>query len=168
MLEAIWREVPEIYNFANATYNGAPHLQFGNFTILSNEGPQQGDRLSSLEFCLTIQPMLVSLTSELNIGFLDDITMAGRKDIVVNDIISIKDRTDNYGLVLIAAKCEVVNGDSLAPHDDDTLKDFQRVELENLTLLGAPVLPGRAIDKAIKQDREDGEGDFTTTSSPST
>ena len=34
------------------------------------------------------------------------------------------------------------------------LKDFQRVELENLTLFGAPVLPGRAIDKAIKQKTE--------------
>ena len=26
MLEAIWREVPEIYNFAHATYNGARYL----------------------------------------------------------------------------------------------------------------------------------------------
>ena len=51
-------------------------------------------------------------------------------------------------------KCEVVYGDPLAPHDDDTLKDFHRVELENITLLGAPVLPGSAIDKAIKQKRE--------------
>ena len=57
--------------------------------------------------------MLVSLTSELKIGFLDDITMAGRKDIVVKDIISIKDKTDKYGLVLNAAKCEVVYGDPL-------------------------------------------------------
>ena len=80
--------------------------------------------------------------------------MAGRKDIVVNDIISIKDKTDKYGLVLNAAKCEVVYVDSLAPHDDDTLKDFQRVELDNRTLLGAPVLPGRAIDKVIKQKTE--------------
>ena len=154
MLEAIWREVPEIYNFAHATYNCAPHLQFGDFTILSNEGPQQGDPPSPLEFCLTIQPMLVSLTSELKIEFLDDITMAVQKDIVVNDIISIKDKTDMYGLVLNAAKCEVVYGDPLAPHDDDTLKDFQRVELENLTLLGAPVLSGRVIDKNIKQKTE--------------
>ena len=112
--------------------------------------------------------MLVSLTSELKIGFFNDITMAGRKDIVVNDIISIKDKTDKYGLVLNAAKCEVVYGDPLASHDDDTLKDFQRLEMENLTLLGAPVPPGRAIDKAIKQKTENGEFGFTTTTSPST
>ena len=98
MLDAIWRQVPEIYNFAHATYNGAPHLQFGDFTILFMEGPQQEDPLSSLEFCLTIQPMLVSLTSELKIGFLDDITMAGLKDIVINGIISIKNKTDSTTL----------------------------------------------------------------------
>ena len=119
--------------------------------------------MSSLKFCLTIQTMFVSLTSKLQIGLLDDITMADLKDIVVKDIISIKNKTDN------AAKCEVVYGDPLAPHDDDTLKDFQRVELDNLTVLGAPVLPGSAIDKSHKtEDKEDGEGDFTTTSSPST
>ena len=49
--------------------------------------------------------MLVSLTSELKTGFLDDITMVGRKHIVINDIISINDKTDKYGLVLNAAKC---------------------------------------------------------------
>ena len=136
MLEAIRREVLEIYNFAHATYNSAPYLQFGDFSILSNEETQQEDPLSSLEFCLIILPMLVSLTSELKIEFLDDITMAGWKDIVVNDIISIKDKTDKYGLVLNAAQCEVVYGDPLAPHDDDTLKDFQRVELNNFTLFG--------------------------------
>ena len=27
LLKAFWREVPKIYNFAHATYNGAPHLQ---------------------------------------------------------------------------------------------------------------------------------------------
>ena len=84
----------------------------------------KGDPLSSLEFCLTIQPLFVSLTSELKIGFLDDITMEGRKDIVVNDIIYIKDKTDKYGLVLNAAKCEVVYEDPLASHDDNMLKDF--------------------------------------------
>ena len=43
IIEAIRREFPELYNFAHATYNGAPVLQFGEFTILSAEGPQQDD-----------------------------------------------------------------------------------------------------------------------------
>ena len=42
-------------------------------------------------------------------------------------------------------------GDSQATHNDDTLKNVQRVELEDLTLLGAPVLSGRTVDKAVKE-----------------
>ena len=81
MLDVIWREIPEIYNFAYTMYNGSPQLPVSDFTILSEEGPQQGDPLRSLEFCLTIQPLLMSLSSELKIGFLDDITISGHRDI---------------------------------------------------------------------------------------
>ena len=105
----------------------------------------------SLKFYLTIQPLLVSLTSQLKIGFLDDITLSGRKDIVIKDINTITDNSDKLGLHLNAAKCEVVYGDSQATHDDDTLKNFQRVRLENVELQGVPVLSGRAINTALKQ-----------------
>ena len=80
-----------------------------------------------------------------------------------------QDKTAKYGLVLNAAKCEVVYRDPLAPHDDDTLKNFQMVELENLTLLGGSGSAWTCNRQSHKtEDREDGEGDFTTTSSPST
>ena len=47
MLDAIWKELPEILNFVHATYNGSTQLQFDEFTITSEEGSQQGDNLSS-------------------------------------------------------------------------------------------------------------------------
>ena len=111
MLDAIWKELPEIYNFVHATYNRSTQLQFGEFTISSEEGPQQGDNLRSSEFYTTIQPMLIRSLSEIKVDFLDDITLAGQLDIVIKDVISIKDKTDKYGLQLNAAKCEVVYGD---------------------------------------------------------
>ena len=37
MLEAIRRELPELYNFAHATYNGAPVLQFGSSSSLQKD-----------------------------------------------------------------------------------------------------------------------------------
>ena len=77
MLKAIRRELPVLYNFAHATYNGAPVLQFGEFIILSAEGPQQGDPLSSAEFCLAIHPLLRGLISELKVGYLDEINLSG-------------------------------------------------------------------------------------------
>ena len=48
MLEAIRRELPELYNFAHATCKGAPFLQFGEFIILSAEGRTTARR--SIEF----------------------------------------------------------------------------------------------------------------------
>ena len=93
--------------------------------------------------------------------------MAGQLDIVIKDVISIKDKTDKYGLQLNAANCKVVYGDPQALHNDETLKNFQRVELEDITLknfqrveleditvLGAPVLPRRAVDTALIQKTE--------------
>ena len=49
----------------------------GPYTVSSQEGPQQGDPVGPLLFCNTIQPMLSSLESELNLGFLDDVSLGG-------------------------------------------------------------------------------------------
>jgi len=53
------------------------------------EGPQQGDPLGPLLFCNTIQPLLSSLNSELNLGYLDDMTAAGPADTVASDVANI-------------------------------------------------------------------------------
>ena len=77
--------------------------------------------------------------------------MSGPRQIVVNDIKTIISKSDELDLELNAAKCEVTYGDTSTSHDDPILKTFQRIELEDLTLLGAPILPGRADDKALKE-----------------
>ena len=40
-------------------------------------------------FCNTIQPLLSSLSSELNLGYLDDVTLAGAADTVASDVAEI-------------------------------------------------------------------------------
>ena len=98
MLEAIRRELPELYNFAHSTYNGAPVLQFGEFIIISAVGPQHGDPLSSTDFCLGIHPLLRGLISELKVGYLDDVTWSGPRQIVVDDIKTIISKSEELGL----------------------------------------------------------------------
>ena len=71
--------------------------------------------------------------------------------IVVNDIKTIISKSEELGLELNAAKCEVTYGDSSTPHDDPILKTFQRTEIDDLTLLGAPILPVWAVDKALQE-----------------
>ena len=53
---------------------------------MSEEGPQQGDPLGPLLSSLTIHPLLMSLKSELRIGFLDDVTLGGPEDVVSEDL----------------------------------------------------------------------------------
>ena len=53
-----------------------------NYTVSSEEGPQQGDPVGPLLFCNTIQPLLTSLDSDLNLGYLDDVSLGGPADVV--------------------------------------------------------------------------------------
>ena len=76
MLEAVAKDIPEIYRFAHASYSCSSVLKFGAHSIISEEGPQQGDPLGPMLFCLTIHPLLMNLKSELRIGFSDDVTQS--------------------------------------------------------------------------------------------
>ena len=42
MLSVILTEIPELFSFVNACYSGHSFLRYGHFTLLSDEGPQQG------------------------------------------------------------------------------------------------------------------------------
>src|SRR6218665_496627 len=78
--------IPEIYSFVHQSYSSASVLKFGSFSISSQLGPQQGDLLGPLLFCLPLQPVLHSLTSDLRMGYLDDLSLGGSPDIVAKDI----------------------------------------------------------------------------------
>jgi hypothetical protein len=77
MLEAVLKEIPEIFNFCHLSYAENSTLLFNEFKISSEEGPQQGDPLGPLLFALTIHPILQSLVSEFKTGYLDDVAIGG-------------------------------------------------------------------------------------------
>jgi len=83
-------------------------LFFGSHTISSEEGPQQGYPLGPLLFCNTIQTLLSSLASELNLGYLDDVTLGGPADTVASDVAEIAKVGGNVGLILNSSKCELL------------------------------------------------------------
>jgi hypothetical protein len=70
MLQAAHDNTPGIYKFCHLAYSQPTILAFGNHTIQSEEGPQQGDPLGAALFCQTIQPLLSSLSSPLEIGYM--------------------------------------------------------------------------------------------------
>ena len=89
MLQAVADRIPELYAFCHSAYRHPSNLFFGDFTVLSQEGPQQGDPLGPLLFCNTTQPLLASLSSPFNIGYLDDQTLGGPAERVLQDVLAI-------------------------------------------------------------------------------
>ena len=104
MLTSVFSRVPELYAYCHPAYSQLSTLFYGSFIISSEEGPQQGDSLGPLMFCNTIQRLLSSLSSELNLGYLDDVTLAGPADTVASDVAEIIQIGSAMGLTLNTAK----------------------------------------------------------------
>lgn len=99
MLEAVRDLSPTIYPFVHSVYSSPSLLRWGDRTISSAEGVQQGDPLGPLLFCLTIHRHSLELRSEVCIMYLDDITLGGSCTDILHDLQVIADAA-NLGLVL--------------------------------------------------------------------
>jgi len=95
---------------------------------------------------------LTKLQSSVKIGFTDDVTLSGDLHTVEEDVLTIMESSTETGLRLNTDKCDqdFTEIDTLA-----TFRDFIRVNKEDMTLLGAPVLEGKAQDKAIQDKIND-------------
>ena len=81
MLRLVESNAPEIYPYVYQCYNKESDLFFGigsdhGCVINSEEGVQQGDPLGPFLFSLTINQLIKSCQSELNVWYLDDGTLA--------------------------------------------------------------------------------------------
>src|SRR5688572_13974202 len=155
LLEAVARDIPDLYRFAHAAYSNRPMLRHGSNIIRSEEGTQQGDPLGPLEFCITLQPILLQLKSELRVAFLDDLTLRGKVDVVAHDIQLIAQESANLGLQLNRAKCEIIFQNYENKFDDPSFCGFKHTPLEEATLLGSPLMPGPAVDKVVSKKADD-------------
>ena len=66
---------------------------------------------------------------------------------VVQDVHKTAEQGSRMGLVLNASKCELI-ADSKMVVADPLLASFSRVEVEESSLLGAPMFPGKTLDEA--------------------
>ena len=137
-------------------------LWINDYTVLRNvyaaEGVQQGDSLGPLLFCLTIHPLLQDIKAEFVSGYLDDIGLGGPVNVVTADIRQLENKVCQFGLHLNHHKCEVIvltnNLTNSTSWDRDKLA-FQKVSIEDATLLGAPITTGKGVDKALAVKRMD-------------
>src|SRR6218665_1676060 len=86
MLAAQDKMFPEQTPYCRLAYAEASDLRLGRYIISSQVGPQQGDPLGLLLFCLPLQPILLSLSSPLVLEYLDDISLGGNAEVVARDV----------------------------------------------------------------------------------
>ena len=85
------------------------NLLFGPDTLLSQEGPQQGDPLDPLLFCNAFHDLIDSLSADLNLSYLDDLTLGGPEKIIAQDVQRIIDVGDSIRIHLNISKCELIS-----------------------------------------------------------
>ena len=74
-------------------------------------------------------------------------TLGGPIDKVAADVQSIITEGEAMGLCLNNVKCEIVAHQQTVI-TDPTLRSFSRVNIEDVTLLGAQLFAGRVLDEA--------------------
>ncbi len=147
MLQAVKDRIPALLSYCCSSYVRPSKLFYGSHTIWSQEGPQQGDPLGPLLFSNTLQPLLLSLSSHLTLGFLDDLTLGGPIDMVAADVQTVIKEGEAMGLRLNCSKCElVVKRRTLVT--DPTLLSFRSVNVNDAELLGAPLFEGQVLNDA--------------------
>ena len=147
VLREVDRFIPELSAFYFSAYGSPSLLKFGSRSISSSEGVQQGDPLGPLLFCLTLQPILQGLVSQLRVGFLDDVTVGGQIALVTQDVEYIKSHCGSIGLELNVTKCELISSCPIS--NNSILSSFIHVKPGKLCLLGAPLSSGQAMDSAL-------------------
>ncbi|XP_029654938.1 uncharacterized protein LOC115228505 [Octopus sinensis] len=109
MFEVVSKRCPELWPIVNLAYSSPSCLLFHGETIMSECGIQQGDPLGPLLFALSVDHIARNLASNVNFWYLDDITIGGPLDVVMEDINKITSGFAEIGLSLNGRKCELVN-----------------------------------------------------------
>ena len=86
------------------------------------------------------------------IGYLDDFTLGGPIHALAADVDRLWSDAAKIGLELNVSKCEIIcNENEKSLFCGTILENFKYVNKEMASLLGAPLLPGPAIDAALSK-----------------
>ena len=129
-------------------------------TITSEAGVQQGDPLGPLLFALGVDDIARSISSPVNLWYLDDVTLGGPVDIVLKDLRFIIPNLAAVGLIVNPSKSEIINvdcGDSdfvvATEAINDVLEGARVTKRHDLVILGAPILQP-AIETDLRRKTE--------------
>jgi hypothetical protein len=145
MLNSAYEIIPELYPFLHQSYREPSNLIWNDSTLTSSRGVQQGDPLGPPLFCLAIQPIIATLTSALNMWYLDDGTLGGDPHTVLHDFNQIITLSEKIGLELNFEKCELAilgpqsNNTQIFNSFNELAPGISTISPNNIELLGAPL-----------------------------
>ena len=155
MLLAVEEFIPELLPFVHSAYSKPSSLMWGNDVLQSLEGVQQGDPLGPLLFCLSIHKMCAKLKSELAGFFLDDGTLGGYWEDVIDDLKLIEEEASDVGLQLNRSKTELFCSDSATRSKVlSTFPGVRVVEVEDAELLGSPLGSATSVNACVGEKIE--------------
>jgi hypothetical protein len=156
MLLVIREELPELFPFISSCYSGQSFLRFGKYTLMSDEGPQQGDPLGPLLFCLTVMAFVKQVKSQCNIWYMDDGAIGDNVDALLSDFRMLMDESRKLGLIINVAKCEIItDNDDVLQKFRDVAPDIKHVKTAAAMLLGAPIGNEQSVDDVLKAKLEE-------------
>ena len=137
---------PELSPYVEWCYSSDSRLTFGDRTITSSEGVQQGDPLGPLLFSLVAKELFTEIKKaaprlDLNMWFLDDGVLSGKSSDVRHALDVIAVEGPKWGLHLNVAKCELITNpaasDRFALFPD--IPGLNKNTDGNLDILGSPI-----------------------------
>ena len=147
ILAAVRDNIPGTYNLFHQAYGADSLLYYGDTTIVSATGLQQGDPAGPVLFSLTIDDLTKSLTAELNAWFLDDGTLGDIAEKVLEDLDRLMTGFPELGAALNGGKCELTLLNHTPEQQAEVVQLFRNrlptikvIPSEELDLLGSPLL----------------------------
>ena len=151
MLSVIQNELPELYPSISSCYSGSSFLRFGRYTLLSDEGPQQGDPLGPLLFCVTVMQLVKRIKSQFNIWYMDDGTIGGEVETLVADFKMLLEEGSKLGLAINASKCEIITDDADVVQKVKAIAPaIRHISTASAMLLGAPIGSDQCVDEVLE------------------
>lgn len=147
LLNEVKRVAPSLFPMLQQAYRCPSNLFFGEAIILSKRGTQQGDPCAPASFSIGLMKLSHSLKSSLNSWFLDDGVIGDVFSVILQDIRRILAFSNESGLSVNPAKCEVyfINTppdakEKMLEELNDMLPGIKVLDDESFNLLGAPIM----------------------------
>ena len=164
LLEQCHLHAPSVYNLAHLSYSEPSILAVGESSIPSESGIQQGDPLGPLLFALGVNDIARSITTPINIWYLDDATVGGTLTAVCANLRHVVPALAEIGLIVNPTKSEIINIDcdpeqfaNAVTVVHEILGGVSVTQSDELKILGSPIMPP-AIRSDLLQKRETLEG----------